>query len=214
MITDLLPNARTHGPLWLAAMREPSKPARQKILAEVVKGYSAIVDGPGCFFVADWIEMYPDAKVVLGLRKTPEAWLASVNGSMGKVFGHGIAYYLSYFVPEMHFGFTMNNLWDTQTNSRYGFGVRTVEHYVAHNDYIRATVPKERLLDFQAADGWEPLCRFLGKEVPEGTFPHRNDAKAANQLISSFLIYGVGLWIVVLICGWVGIMGVLKYVNM
>lgn len=23
-------------------------------------------------------------------------------------------------------------------------------------------------------DGWEPLCRFLGKEVPDEPFPHAN----------------------------------------
>jgi hypothetical protein len=49
-------------------MRTEDKAVRQKILTEIVKGYSAIVDGPGCFFVEDWIEMYPDAKVRLFLR--------------------------------------------------------------------------------------------------------------------------------------------------
>lgn len=44
-------------------MREQDKVVRQKILAEIVKGYVAIVDGPGCFFVEDWVEMFPDAKV-------------------------------------------------------------------------------------------------------------------------------------------------------
>jgi hypothetical protein len=44
-------------------MHESNKDRRQKILAEIVKDYVAIVDGPGCFFVQDWIEMFPDAKV-------------------------------------------------------------------------------------------------------------------------------------------------------
>jgi hypothetical protein len=64
-ITDLLPHARRHGPLWLKAMRTENKHERHKILAEIVKGYTAIVDGPGCFFVEDWVEMFPDAKVCL-----------------------------------------------------------------------------------------------------------------------------------------------------
>jgi hypothetical protein len=33
--------------------------ARQKILAEIVHGWSAIADGPGCFFVEGWLDMYP-----------------------------------------------------------------------------------------------------------------------------------------------------------
>jgi hypothetical protein len=49
--------------MWLQAMKEEDKAVRQKILAELVKGYVAAVDGPACFFVEDWIEMFPDAKV-------------------------------------------------------------------------------------------------------------------------------------------------------
>lgn len=39
---------------------------------------------------------------------------------------------------------------------------------------IRGLVPKERLLEWSAEDGWEPLCKFLGKEVPGIPFPHVN----------------------------------------
>ena len=53
-----------HGPQWLAAMSEPEKAVRQKyLLDEIVDGYTAIVDGPGCFFVEDWVEAFLDAKV-------------------------------------------------------------------------------------------------------------------------------------------------------
>jgi hypothetical protein len=48
------------------------------------------------------------------------------------------------------------------------------EHYAR----IRAVAPKERLLEYHVRDGWEPLCEFLGKEVPEGEFPRVNDTKA------------------------------------
>lgn len=34
-----------------------------KILAEIVHSYKAVVDGPCSFFVEDFVEMYPDAKV-------------------------------------------------------------------------------------------------------------------------------------------------------
>jgi hypothetical protein len=35
-------------------------------------------------------------------------------------------------------------------------------------------LPPERLLVFELGDGWEPLCRFLGKPVPEIPFPQTN----------------------------------------
>jgi hypothetical protein len=163
--------------------------------------------------VQDWIEMYPDAKVVLGLRDSPNAWLKSVNGSIGKVFGYGPLFWLMYLVPEMQLGFQMNNLWEVQTRERDGVGVRTTEYYERHNERIRAIVPKERLLEFRAKDGWVPLCRFLEKDVPEREFPHRNDAKAANQLLLNFLVYGVGVWVVVLASLWAVVWGGLRYLK-
>jgi hypothetical protein len=41
---------------------------------------------------------------------------------------------------------------------------------------IRGLVPKDRLLEWYIDDGWEPLCKFLGKPVPDTPFPHANAA--------------------------------------
>ena len=41
---------------------------------------------------------------------------------------------------------------------------------------IRGLVPKERLLEWSIEDGWEPLCKFLGKDIPSEPFPNTNDA--------------------------------------
>ncbi|MEX2525620.1 MAG: sulfotransferase [Gammaproteobacteria bacterium] len=42
------------------------------------------------------------------------------------------------------------------------------------NDAVRRGVPPERLLEWRAGDGWEPLCRALGLPVPDEPFPHAN----------------------------------------
>ncbi|PNP81069.1 hypothetical protein FNYG_05536 [Fusarium nygamai] len=41
---------------------------------------------------------------------------------------------------------------------------------------IRGLVPKEKLLEWTVEDGWEPLCKFLDKPVPDEPFPHVNKA--------------------------------------
>lgn len=41
---------------------------------------------------------------------------------------------------------------------------------------IRGLVPPDRLLEWYIEDGWEPLCKFLGKEIPDKSFPHANAA--------------------------------------
>ena len=35
-------------------------------------------------------------------------------------------------------------------------------------------VPKERFLEWKVEEGWEPLCKFLDKDVPDEPFPHVN----------------------------------------
>jgi hypothetical protein len=134
--------------------------------------------------------------------------------SIGKVFGHPPIYYLAYFVPQLGYGFAMNNLWDEQAKEKYGVGVRTTEYYLRHQEYIRRVVPEDRLLEFKAGDGWGPLCDFLGKDVPHGEYPHKNDSKAANVLIKNFVVYGVGVWVGVGLCGWGAVWGLKHLLNM
>lgn len=52
------------------------------------------------------------------------------------------------------------------------------QRYKEHYDHVRRFVPKERLLEFKNEDGWEPLCKFLGHEVPAEEYPRANDSKA------------------------------------
>ena len=42
---------------------------------------------------------------------------------------------------------------------------------------VRAAFAPDRLLVYDVAEGWAPLCRFLGVAVPAAPFPRRN-AKA------------------------------------
>ena len=56
--------------------------------------------------------------------------------------------------------------------------------YDAHNAAVRDAVPADRLVEWRAGDGWEPLCTALGVPVPEEPFPHVNtteEFQAADQ---------------------------------
>jgi hypothetical protein len=117
---------------------------------------------------------------ILTFRTSPQAWLDSANASIGKVFDEGPPYYLTYLVPEMHFGFLLNNLWDRQTRERNRVGVWTTKFYSLHIQHIRGIVPKDRLPECKAVDRWETQCEFPGTAVPEQKYPHRNDSKAAS----------------------------------
>lgn len=49
---------------------------------------------------------------------------------------------------------------------------------------VRKMVPRENLLEYQIQDGWEPLCKFLGKNIPsEVPFPNGNDTLETTNRI-------------------------------
>ena len=39
---------------------------------------------------------------------------------------------------------------------------------------ILQEAPKDKLLVFNVKEGWEPLCKFLEKEIPDKPFPRKN----------------------------------------
>ena len=76
--------------------------------------------------------------------------------------------------------------------------------YRKHYEEIRAEIPKERLLDYQLGSGWvgtktvslelifrlidmaqEPLCKFLGKAIPDEPFPHVNESAVLQEKIAA-----------------------------
>lgn len=68
--------------------------------------------------------------------------------------------------------------------------------YLDHNEHVKAIVPPERLLIWGPADGWEPLCKFLDKPIPDGPVPHVNESKEfwewrKNTIRRKFLQVGV-----------------------
>lgn len=45
-----------------------------------------------------------------------------------------------------------------------------------HNFEVQRTIAPERLLTYDAAHGWQPLCEFLDVPVPDQSYPLTNTA--------------------------------------
>ncbi len=56
------------------------------------------------------------------------------------------------------------------------------EGFLLHNQHIRDIVPTDNLLEFRAEDGWAPLCKFLGKEIPDEPYPKINEGANAAKI--------------------------------
>jgi hypothetical protein len=47
---------------------------------------------------------------------------------------------------------------------------------------VKRIIPAHRLLVLEIGSGWEPLCQFLGKEVPDEPYPRTNDRDAFFEM--------------------------------
>lgn len=65
-------------------------------------------------------------------------------------------------------------LWDRLFQG--DFENRGKEVFRSHYDLVRELVPSDRLLEYDVSCGWEPLCKFLGEDIPDMPFPFTNSA--------------------------------------
>jgi hypothetical protein len=57
------------------------------------------------------------------------------------------------------------------------------EAYERHNAAVRAAVPSDRLVEWQPADGWGPLCDALGVDEPDEPFPVTNTREQFRAML-------------------------------
>jgi hypothetical protein len=162
-----------HAPAWNAAHA-----GDVDVLRRPLAGYRSTVDWPGCGFWRELAALYPEARLVLSTRPAQQ-WYASFRETVGAVLATAGTEDPA-MVPEEFRPVT--DLRDHVVRDR-SFGpdfdvddeARVIAAYERHNAEVRAEVPSDRLLDFDVAEGWEPLCEFLGVPVPDEPFPRAND---------------------------------------
>lgn len=157
---------------------------------QVLWRYDALTDTPCVLFSEELLSAYPDAKVILTERDV-DSWVASMQRSYYKVLnsrGMQLLRRLDGDFLGKYYAMGMGSL-NTWTGGDPQNFDKLKEGYAAHYERMRAIVPKERLLEWHPRDGWEPLCEFLGKEIPEGEFPKVNQGDFVANLHEKMLVF-------------------------
>lgn len=164
---------------WEAAVR--GDPVDWKALFQE---YRATVDWPGCAFYEDLMKVYPDAKVLLTVRD-PESWYESVSSTIYQVSHRSRGPLVGLFFATMRMFMPgglrvvrMINalIWQGTFGDHFEDRARAIAIFNAHIEEVKQRVAPDKLLVYNVKEGWEPLCRFLGVEVPvDQPFPHVND---------------------------------------
>ena len=150
--------------------------------------YSAVsADPPAVAFAEDLIFTYPEAKVIL-VERDIEAWYHSFNSAVIEPSWSPFLNFLGDWDPwligpvrDCHFRWIRG--W-FKAQSKEEMQAKARKMYKDHYDFVRKVTPKERLLEYRLEDGWEPLCRFLGKEVPDVEFPRVNDGDHMKEFLN------------------------------
>ena len=150
---------------------------------EIFRDYRPTVAWPGAAFYRQLIERYPDAKVILTVRD-PHRWYESALNTiygMRKFASLPIFSLVGVVVPDMRHrrraAQMVNELaWEGVFGGKFEDRQYAIGVFSRLNEEPKEGVPAERLLVYEVKEGWEPLCKFLGVEVPKGrSFPHLND---------------------------------------
>jgi Sulfotransferase domain len=175
-------------------------------LHKLMAGYQAAVDWPACAFYEELMQAYPDAKVLLTVRD-PEKWYASASNtiyqSSRRLSGSRVASPLSivasiFFRDRKRVGRMINALiWERTFGGKFEDKDHAIAVFNQHIESVKDRVPPGRLLVYNVKEGWEPLCAFLGVEVPrDRPFPHLNERasfagnrrRSRERLVGAMLI--------------------------
>jgi hypothetical protein len=146
-------------PLWIAA--DAGKPDWHAIFAE----FHSAVDYPSCKFWRELMAYYPDAKLIHTVRD-PQGWFESTQATI--------------FSPESPAAGAEGPFGEFFAIVSSGYQGRIhdrdfmIDYFQRHTDAVLTAAAKDRLLVYEASQGWEPLCAFLGVPVPDAPFPRAN----------------------------------------
>ncbi len=142
------------------------------------EGYQATVDWPAAPFWAEISTCFPDALILLSVRD-PDAWWQSASSTIFPAMA------TTYFVPDApDDGWTrMARGMMTTLSPRWQDEASAKSAYLAHNEHVRTTAPKDRFLEWRPEDGWGPICSALHLDVPNQAFPRVNTTTQAREAL-------------------------------
>ncbi|KAH8804275.1 hypothetical protein DL96DRAFT_1631631 [Flagelloscypha sp. PMI_526] len=154
---------------------------------ELLGHADVVLDLVAVYFTRELIEAYPEAQVILNQRESYQAWHSSIS----KIFS--LPWFTLYFCMFVGL-FEKETFWINQffqwpyarvfrsSDSWWAApGLKSCGIWVLkeHMAMVRGLVPPERRLEWGPEKGWEPLCKFLGTDVPkEVPFPYLNHGEA------------------------------------
>jgi hypothetical protein len=158
-----------HIPVW----RDASL-GKQVDWEALLGGFESGVDWPICSFAVELSELYPDALILLSTREF-ESWWKSASNTI--------------FVGIEKAEDERREMIQAMLTNTFTFDLKNKEAcreaFESHYDKMRTQISTHRILEWQAGDGWEPICERLGIPIPDEPFPHTNTTEEFQSRLQS-----------------------------
>ena len=175
------------------------------------KGFNASTDMPMSLYYNELKTKYPDALFILTKRKTPEKWFQSWEVLIDSVsllprFAPWIPTvtmidrYNRWLLSLIH----NNDEYLTMSHPIKQSKELAIKSYLNHNAKVKNSIPRHRLLEYDVATGWIPLCKFL--KIPSSScpssrgepFPRSNSGSEVETQLKALVVIANVLLVVVL----------------
>jgi hypothetical protein len=140
-------------------------------------GYNAAVDDLTAAFYREIATQYPEAKVILTVRD-PARWYESFKETIIHPFTKPLPDDLAGWQAMLRKA-VVDRVFEGNVQDRE----HVIARYERHNHDVKQAVAPERLLVYEVAEGWEPLCLFLGVAEPTEPFPRVNTTDEYRERI-------------------------------
>jgi hypothetical protein len=147
--------------LWVAASKG------EQVWDQIFANYNSMVDYPGAAYWRQLADHYPDAKVLHTVRD-PDQWWESTQATIFSPANTAVSQ-SGDPVRDAFFASFIGPLREHLADRAY-----MTDYFRKHTEAVKATIAPERLLVYEAGQGWEPLCSFLGVPVPDEPYPSEN----------------------------------------
>ena len=151
-------------------------------IKKVASQYDLFEDWPWALIYKKLDRLYPGSRFILTVRKNERVWLESLKK-------HSMRTHPVKHCRKLVYGYNFPHKHEQEY----------LEFYRRHNDSVRSYF-RHRDRDFieicwENGDGFEKLCDFLGKSVPDTPLPHANRSRdvrvtrrrlLANRVLSVF----------------------------
>ncbi|MBI1756290.1 MAG: sulfotransferase family protein [Fimbriimonas ginsengisoli] len=151
-----------HVPMWHAAAKGEAVD-----WDGLFEGYSAAVDWPASAFWPELSRAYPEAVIVLSKRSSDSWWSSASETIFSTIDARKGGDHPDWYEMVMA-------IFDARFTCDLQDREACVRAYERHNAEVERTAPADRLVVWEAKDGWAPRCSALSMPVPDEPFPHSN----------------------------------------